>query len=279
LGSWLLDPALRILSLGGEPANLTPRSWDVLIHLLAHRGEVVTTETLLAEYWRGWPSDDVYVRKCISEIRSVLGDSIANPKYIRTVPRHGYVLLPEPAVEPTAPPPAMPVLAVLPFINVSSDQENEYFSDGLTEEILNKLARGTRAPVIARTSSFHFKGLNVDIREIARSLSASHVLEGSVRKAADSVRITAQLIDAASGVHLWSDTYERALINVFAVQDEIAVAVCREVARRIEARGDEPAGQINAVYLSRRFMKPDDFARLVRVIAQDTDRPSTDDDG
>ncbi len=116
-------------------------------------------------------------------------------------------------------------IAVLPFVNMSSDQEQEYFADGLSEEILNLLARIPDLKVIGRTSSFSFKGKNEDLRVIGEMLGARTILEGSVRKSGDRIRITAQLIDAADGVHLWSDTYDRTIEDVFAVQDEVAAAI------------------------------------------------------
>jgi TolB-like protein len=116
-------------------------------------------------------------------------------------------------------------IAVLPFVNMSSDPEQEYFSDGLSEELLNQLAQIDALQVIGRTSSFAFKGRNEDLRTIGEQLGARHLLEGSVRKSGDRLRITAQLIDASSGVHLWSETYDRQLTDVFAIQDEIATAV------------------------------------------------------
>jgi len=117
---------------------------------------------------------------------------------------------------------AIPSVAVLPFVNMSSDADNEYFSDGITEELLNLLVKidGLRVP--SRTSSFAFKGLNTDIREIARQLGVNHVLEGSVRKSGNQVRITAQLIDVTTDTHMWSETYDRELESIFAIQDEIA---------------------------------------------------------
>jgi TolB-like protein/Flp pilus assembly protein TadD len=116
-------------------------------------------------------------------------------------------------------------VAVLPFVNMSSDPEQEYFSDGLTEELLNVLAQVPELRVAARTSAFRFKGTNVPIDSIGRALRVGHVVEGSVRKAGDRVRITAQLIDARTGFHIWSDTYDRDLRDVFAVQDEISRAI------------------------------------------------------
>lgn len=129
--------------------------------------------------------------------------------------------------EASAPAPAAhgPSIAVLPLVNLSSDKEQEYFSDGLTEELLNLLAKVPGLRVAARTSAFAFKGKNVNMTEIGRELGVSSVLEGSVRKSGDQVRITTQLINASDGYHLWSETYDRKLTDVFALQDEIAAAV------------------------------------------------------
>jgi len=120
-------------------------------------------------------------------------------------------------------------IAVLPFVNMSADPENEYFSDGIAEEILNVLARIPDLKVAARTSAFAFKGMNINIAEIARTLNVDVVLEGSVRKFGNQVRVTAQLIKAADGYHLWSETYDRELTNIFAIQDEIAKSIADEL--------------------------------------------------
>src|SRR4029077_5766612 len=116
-------------------------------------------------------------------------------------------------------------IAVLPFVNMSSDKENEYFVDGLTEEILNRLAQISALRVPGRTSSFAFKGRNTDLRQIGTELGVAHVLEGSVRKSEGRLRITSQLIRTADGFHLWSQTFDRKLDDVFAIQDEIARAI------------------------------------------------------
>jgi TolB-like protein len=124
----------------------------------------------------------------------------------------------EPTIDPNS-------IAVLPFVNMSADPDNEYFSDGIAEEILNVLARVPDLKVAARTSAFAFKGSNQNIPSIANELKVRHVLEGSVRKAGNQVRVTAQLIKADDGYHLWSDTFDRELVNIFAIQDEIATAI------------------------------------------------------
>ncbi len=120
-------------------------------------------------------------------------------------------------------------IAVLPFVNMSADPEQEYFSDGIAEEILNGLAKVPGLRVVARTSAFSFKGQNIDIREVGETLNANHVLEGSVRKAGDRLRITAQLISVDDGYHLWSETYNRQMDDIFAIQEEIARAVVSEL--------------------------------------------------
>ena len=120
-------------------------------------------------------------------------------------------------------------IAVLPFVNMSSDVEQEYFSDGISEELLNLLAKIPELRVISRSSSFYFKGKDVKLADVARELNVAHILEGSVRKAGNQVRITAQLIEASSDTHLWSETYDRELDNIFAIQDEIAAAVVAQL--------------------------------------------------
>ena len=120
-------------------------------------------------------------------------------------------------------------IAVLPFVDISSDKEQEYFADGLSEELLNLLAKIPELQVAARTSSFYYKGKEVKLAEIARELHVAHLLEGSVRKSGNQVRITAQLIRAADGYHQWSETYDRTQEDIFAIQEEIAAAVVKQL--------------------------------------------------
>jgi TolB-like protein/Flp pilus assembly protein TadD len=147
------------------------------------------------------------------------------------------------SLQPTGAAPQTPAMfagksiAVLPFVNMSGDAENEYFSDGISEEILNVLARVPDLSVAARTSSFQFKGEKRDVAEIAAQLKVRMVLEGSVRKQAERVRVTAQLIDAQTGFHLWSETYDRELKDIFAIQDEIARAIGNELKVRVLGQG------------------------------------------
>lgn len=165
----------------------------------------------------GWPQDHGEMDALLSGIRQCLGVSAS--------------ALAEADSETKS-------IAVLPFVNMSSDKEQEYFSDGLAEELLNLLAKIPELQVAARTSSFSFKGKEIEITEIASRLKVAHVLEGSVRKSGNRIRITAQLVQADNGYHLWSETYEKQLDDIFQIQDEIATAVVD--ALKISLLGDVP---------------------------------------
>ena len=150
-------------------------------------------------------------------------------------------------------------IAVLPFVNMSADKEQEYFADGISEELLNLLAQVPELRVIARTSSFSFKGKDVDIAEIARRLNVANVLEGSVRKSGDTLRITAQLVRATDSSHLWSQTYDRPMTDVFAVQDEIAAAVVEEL--KIKLLGATPKAKTTDPRAYALFLKAREISR------------------
>ena len=176
-------------------------------------------------------------------------------------------------------------IAVLPFNNMSSEPEQEYFSDGISEELLNLLAKIPQLKVISRTSAFSFKGKDVDVRTVAERLNVAHVLEGSVRKAGNQLRITAQLIDARSDTHLWSETYDRTLDDIFAIQDEIAAEVVEaiagpllgEAAEAADPRGNN-ADAYNAYLLGRHFSNRMSEEDLWRAIAYFEDALALDPD-
>jgi TolB-like protein len=166
---------------------------------------------------------------------------------------------------PAATPPAEPVpeqdtpsIAVLPFVNMSSDPEQEYFSDGLAEELLNRLAKIENLRVAARTSSFQFKGQNLDMADIGRQLKVANVLEGSVRKAGNRVRITAQLINTENGYHLWSENYEREMDDIFGIQDEISGAITQALKLELGMQEEQgpPTNNLEAyqLFLQARFL-------------------------
>ncbi|MGB5775773.1 MAG: winged helix-turn-helix domain-containing protein, partial [Sedimenticolaceae bacterium] len=243
--------ASRIKGLKGW-IQLKPKSMEVLEYLLDHPLKVCTREEILNAVWgRSIVSDDV-LSQAISELRKAFNDDFHSPSVLETIPRRGYRLLLEPISRETsyrvwlwpvifamaaiaiflvylytARPQelARQTIAVLPFVNMSDDAANEYFSDGISEELLNLLSQIPELRVISRHSAFYFKGKDVNLVDVARELNATHILEGSVRKAGNQVRITAQLIEARTDRHLWSETYDRELENIFDVQDEISEAI------------------------------------------------------
>jgi TolB-like protein/Flp pilus assembly protein TadD len=166
-------------------------------------------------------------------------------------------------------------IAVLPFLNLSSDPEQEYFSQGLSEELLNLLAKIPELKVASRTSSFQFQGEKIDLGEVAQKLNVSHVLEGSVRRSGSQLRITAQLIKADDGYHLWSETYDRSMENIFAIQDDISAAVVD--ALRIELLGEAPKSEVvdpeaYALWLKGRYLYAkwgkDNFEAAIEALKQ-----------
>jgi adenylate cyclase len=239
----VLDPVRRELSRNGASVKVEPRVFDLLIHLIANRHRIVGKDDLIAGVWKGRIVSDSALTYAINAARRAIGDDGKAQRLIRTSARWGYrfvgdVRIPagaETALRPTAPEgsskgPALPLpdrpsIAVLPFQNFGEESGAEYFADGLVEDITMALSRFKSLFVIARNSSFAYKGRTVDIRQVGRELGVRYVLEGSVRKGGNRVRITAQLIDAISGAHLWAERYDRDLGDVFAVQDEITARV------------------------------------------------------
>jgi len=168
-----------------------------------------------------------------------------------------------------------PSIVVLPFLNMSPDPDQEYFSDGITEELLNLLAKFPDLKVISRSSSFAYKGRSMDVRTVAQELHVTHVLEGSVRRSGEQVRITAQLIEASSDTHLWSETYERTLDDIFATQEEIAAKVVAELEPRLLADRptfDEPDPEAYALYLQARYLgrqfAAESFEKAIALLEQ-----------
>lgn len=234
----LLGPAGQI--------DLRPKSFEVLRHLAGHAGRVVTKKELIKAVWPNVTVTDESLTRCISEVRHATNDQWQ--QIIKTVPRRGYlfdvpVLRAETvgAAAGTAPEgsaashslPAHPTIAVLAFTNLSGDAEQEYFCDGVTEDIITELSRFSELRVIARNSSFQYKGKAADVRQIGRELGVRYVLEGSIRRSGDSVRITGQLIDAATGIHRWAERFDRKIDDVFAIQDEIAQTIATLLAAHI----------------------------------------------
>jgi len=326
-GVFELDVRAGELRRSGHRVALQPQPLEILRALMERPGEVVTREELRRRLWSNgaYVDFDRSLNKAIVKLRDALGDDADSPRYIETLPRHGYrfILLPHAHVDaapreqgaltaempqpegpaspqispvprvqsagvrqglrwaamgltllalagwlisswfrieapsrPASPPNLTPAaavafappphsIAVLPFVNMSGDPSQEYFSDGLTEELLNSLSRINELQVAARTSSFSFQGERPDITTVAHKLNVASVLEGSVRRSGHTVRVTAQLNNAMTGFHVWSQTYDRDLGDVLSLQTEIATAVTEalkvkllsDVAERIEVGG------------------------------------------
>jgi adenylate cyclase len=226
LGSALVRPSLSEVVVDGQTVRLQPRVMQVLVALARAEGEVVSRDELLASCWGGLVIGDDAINRCIGRLRRLLEEEARGAFTIGTLPRVGYRLSQAADRLPTAQATVRNLsICVLPFANVSDDPEQEYFSDGISENVITDLSKVSALSVVARNTAFTFKGKSVKIPEVARELGVSHVLEGSVRKAGNRVRITAELIDGAAGDHIWAERYDRDLTDIFALQDEISEAI------------------------------------------------------
>jgi TolB-like protein len=242
----------RLLShADGRAIELAPKAFDALLYMVSHPGELLDKAALLKAVWPNVVVEENNLNQVISALRRALGNGAEN-RFIVTVPGRGYQFVAavteagagtenapsrEPAPE-RAGLAAKASIAVLPFASLSGDPEKDYFGDGIAEELIHLLARVPGLKVPARTSSFAYKGRNTDARQIARDLGVGMLLEGSVRSAGDRIRVTAQLIEAESGFHIWSQTYDRQFSDVFELQDELAGAIVQ--ALKINLGGQAP---------------------------------------
>ena len=253
-GDCAIDIDRRELTRGSDQISPGPQVFDLLVYLLRNRERVVTKDDLIEGIWGGRIVSESTVTSCINAARKAVGDSGDEQRLIRTVARKGFRFVGEVREhKPTdgvsssiytldgtdnqqlaLPLPNRPSIAVLPFQNLSGDAEQEYFADGMTEDIIAALSRMRWLFVIARNSSFTYKGRAVDVRQVGRELGVRYVLEGSVRNAASRVRIAGQLIDATSGTHLWADRFEGTLDDIFDLQDQVAASVVGAIAPQLE---------------------------------------------
>lgn len=217
----------RLRGPDGAEVPLAPKPFDLLMVLARNAGRTMSKDALLDAVWPGVHVTEDSLFQAVREARRAIGDEAG--LVLRSVPRRGYLLdavlsaktLPEAAPGPLAPPNDHPSLVVLPFQNMSSDPEQDYFADGMVEEITAALSRISWLFVIARNSAFTYKGHAVDVRQLGRDLGVRYVLEGSVRRAGGQVRIGCQLIEAETGHHVWADRFDGDLSDVFHLQDEI----------------------------------------------------------
>jgi TolB-like protein len=235
-----LDVPERRLRKRGESIALPPKAFDLLAALLRGGDRLQTKEELLSVVWPNAEVEEGILTVHVSALRKALGDSSRAPRFIETVAKSGYRLVADVhalGAEHRASGAPHASIAVLPF--ASADTEDRYFSDGLSEEIINALTRVDGLKVIGRMSSFGLRGTGLDLNRIAALLNVRTILEGSVRRAEGRVRVTAQLVDAESGFQIWSQRYDRGAAGVFAFQDDIAssIAAALELAFATHAPG------------------------------------------
>jgi TolB-like protein len=234
-GPFRLDPEAGILFCGLEPSPLGRRGVALLASLVERAGSPVSKEFLISAGWPGLVVEDSNLTVQIAAVRKILEDKSGTGSWIETLPRRGYryigpevvaVDMPRASIVPSALSlPDRPSIAVLPFSNLSRDAADDYFADGMVEDIVTGLSRINWLFVIARQSTSIYKARAVDVAQIGLELGVRYVLEGSVRKASDRVRINCQLIDTSTRLHVWAERFERHSDDVFALQDEVALSV------------------------------------------------------
>jgi TolB-like protein/DNA-binding winged helix-turn-helix (wHTH) protein/Tfp pilus assembly protein PilF len=278
-GQYELDTEARLLQRHGRRISVEPKAFNVLAYRIEQRERVVPQDELLGALWPGVSVSTAALSQTVRRARQAVGDDGEQQRVLRTEYGHGFRFVAEVSVVSTeegipipstgragtrrniaaaavlgalavaaaglwmswpALLPDEPSIAVLPFLNMSEDPGQEYFADGISEELINTLVRLEGLRVVGRTSSFSYKNADVDLITIGETLDVDVILEGSVRKAGDQVRITAQLVDAEDGFHLWSETYHRGLEDIFAIQDGIARAIADALRIELRVSPDQP---------------------------------------
>ena len=266
-GSFELDVANRSLRKDGEFVALAPKAMELLLLLASAKGRIVEKQAIQDALWPGLAVEEGNLTQTVFLLRKALGETSESPVYLVTVPRRGYrFVMPVPEAagkrhewkRPAFAALLLVLLAgaggywwrsrsavmappdriiVLPFANMSPDADAEYFGDGLTEELIDALTRVEGLKVVARTTSFYFKGKSSDIRQIGKQVDVDKVIEGSVRKSGNRIRVTAQLNDAKSGYHYWSKTFDREAKDILVLQEEIAAQVAASLRRSLSSAG------------------------------------------
>jgi TolB-like protein/DNA-binding winged helix-turn-helix (wHTH) protein len=271
IGAWCVNPASGQISRDGETARVEARTMRLLLCLAEHAGEVVSIDDLLNQAWPDVVVTPDSVYQAVASLRRLLGDDPKQPAYIATVPRLGYRMVaavspwadrPVAQSAPTAMRAAAAALclvlaaaflfhgkiashslpqksiAVLPFLDLTEGMTQETFADGMTEELIDKLSKIPGLSVPGATSSFYFKGKQIAIADIARTLGVAYILDGSVRKSGARLRVAARLIRADNGYVIWTETYDRPLDDILMVQDDIAGEVTKALRASIGAKPD-----------------------------------------
>jgi len=277
-GGYKLDAGQRTLAdEAGKSVALAPRVFDTLLYLVENAGELIEKNALIDAVWPDVTVEENSLSQNISTLRRTLGDTPGENRFIVTAPGRGYRFVakvskaangaaPMQATKPIEPEAekVRASVAVMPFANLTGDPGKECFSDGMAEEIINVLSRISVIRAASRTSSFAYKGRNLDVRQIAEDLGVDAVLEGSVRAAGERVRVTAQLIDGDSGFHLWSDTFDRDMTDVFALQDELALSILEAMENYLNApvsKKTRPPVRTNDIEAYRLCLRADSLVR------------------
>jgi TolB-like protein len=237
--NYVFDPDRRELTRDSKPIAIGPQTFDLLAYLLRSRSHVVSKNDLIEAVWGGRIVSDSTLTSHVNAMRVAIGDSGEEQRLVRTVARKGYRFVGEvsetkPRELPALSLPDRPSIAVLPFVNLSGDPAQEYFVDGVVEDIISALSRMSWLFVIARNSSFTYRGRTVDVKQVGRELGVRYVLEGSLRKSANRVRITGQLVDAPTAANLWSERFEGTIGDIFELQDQLARSVVGAIALQLE---------------------------------------------
>jgi TolB-like protein/cytochrome c-type biogenesis protein CcmH/NrfG len=252
----VLDTNRQELSFGGQGVPVEPQVFDLLRYLLENRDRVVSKDDLFDNIWEGRIVSESTLTSRINAVRKAVGDSGRDQRLVRTIARKGFRFIGDVRVQVEPKPEEIPsqlsnqdnerprtalaaldrtAIAVLPFTNMSGEPEQEYFSDGISEDIITALSKLRWFYLIARNSSFVYRGKSVRLKQIGEALGVGYVVEGSVRKDGDRVRIAVQLIDVVTGSHIWAERYDRSLADVFAVQDEITQAIVAAIEPQLYA--------------------------------------------
>jgi TolB-like protein len=257
-GDFELDPDLQELRQAGAPVHVEPQIFDLLAYLVRHRDRVVSRDELIDAIWGGRIVSDAALSSRILAARRALGDRGPDPAYIRTVPKRGFRFAAEvltddagapeaPAARAPAPRTALgfdrPSVAVLPFVNLGRDPEQDYFAYGITEDIIRLLARNRWLAVLGRHSTMGFKDAEADAPAIGRSLGVDYLVQGTVRRVESRGRITAELVDAQDGTSLWAERFDFALGEVFDVQDELAQKIAATIEPELAAHEQRSAAR------------------------------------
>jgi TolB-like protein/DNA-binding winged helix-turn-helix (wHTH) protein len=307
-GDLTLDTGRRLLLCDSKPIPLGRLTYRLLLTLVEAAPNMVSHDQLIDSVWGGRSASPETISQRIKLLRDALSDDPHNPRYVELVRGQGYRLLPRVEVLPDEPPPrsrsrwvvpmgaavslaaaaaivfwimtaqtdAVPErlsVAVLPFTDLSPGQDQQYLADGLAEEILNLLSKVTTLRVIARTSSFSFRDKDADIARISKALGVTHVLEGSVRKAGDRIRVTVRLVDASNGGRVWSESYDQPVGDVLALETNVARSVAAELRANLQNLADVPAKGVNAeayeLYLRGQYeLRMREFGAAVRYLEQ-----------